>query len=801
MKHRWVLRLTTGLVLVGLLLGAKSALADPVAISDLAQGDDFLISHATSLRSMAAVAYNDDLDEYLIVWIDMQSSFLYPDIYGQIVSSAGVPRGDTFVIRDEVSNYLSFPDVAYDTNNQRYLVVWEDSTEYDVEGQLLDQDGALYGSAFNVMNCTSGDSCDTPAVAFHPPTDTYFVVYRRGAAGDYNIQGKRVSPDGTIAVTDYNISTAAGDQSDPDVSVDPASGGDFLVVWEDGRAAVDQVYGCLFYDTTWFLGTEFAISTHATEARADPAVAFSPDAGEWLVVFERDAAGDSQVVGRRVTTAGAVVGNNFGICGDAEDQTDPAVAYDTSSDQFLVVWEDARSGTATDIYGRRVASGGGTAGNTFAINTASGTQFGPVVAASPVVPGYLMVFVDLSPSFVEDIVGQQVDTSGGLSGHQFVISTPSGKQAQPAIAYNSTDTEYLVVWHDNRSGDWDIYGQLVDLDGTMLGGTFVICSDVSNQFNPTVAYNLDTNQYLVAWDDRRNAEGDIYGRLLDADGSLNGGNLIIADLGTTGRHVPRLTYNPISGEYFVVYTYEAGNNNIRGRRLGINGAPLALEIDIATGATDQNYPDVACRSMEPGGGGYLVVWRDTDGAQRDVRGRRLNQSGGLLGSLDICTEASSQWSPAIAYSPDDDRYLVVWPDDRDNATQGRNVYGRQVGGGGTLYAEFAISTAAGNQLHPAVGYSGALLSYMVVWDDVRSTISPEVYGQRVSSTGSLMDTNELLFSYTGAQEFPDVALAGGERHGLIVWQDARAGATSNHIYGQRLADYVVYLPLVLGGYE
>jgi hypothetical protein len=95
-----------------------------------------------------------------------------------------------------------------------------------------------------------------------------------------------------------------------------------------------------------------------------------------------------------------------------------------------------------------------------------------------------------------------------------------------------------------------------------------------------------------------------------------------------------------------------------------------------------------------------VVWRDTDGAQRDVRGQRLNQTGGLLGGLDICTEASSQWSPAVAYSPGDDLYLVVWPDDRDSAAQGRNIYGRQVGGGGALQPEFAISTASGAQAAP-----------------------------------------------------------------------------------------------------
>jgi hypothetical protein len=806
MKTRLFLMAMVAALLVSLLAFDAPAMADPSAISGLAQGDDFLVSHAASLRSMAAVAYNDDLDEYLIVWTDARASTSYADIYGQIVSSAGVPRGDNFVIRDEASNYLVFPDVAYDTNNGRYLVVWEDNTEKDVEGQLLDQDGAPYGTAFNIMDGTSGDPAATPAVAFHPPTSTYFVVYRRGVAGDYNIQGKRVSATGTVAANDYNVSIAAGDQTDPDVSVNPATGGDFLVVWEDGRAAVDQIYGCLFYDTTWFLGSEFVVSTHATEARYDPAVAFSPDAQEWLVAFERDTAGDYQIVGRRVTTAGATIGSNFGICGDAGDQADPTVVYNTDNDEFLVAWEDYRGGASADIYGRRVESGGGTAGNVFAINTTPDSLFAPVVAASPAAPGYLVVSVELSPSFVEDIVGQRIGTSGTLEGPRFVISAPVGDQRMAATAYNSQDSEYLVIWQDARGSDLDIWGQRVDADGTLLSDNFVVSSATGNQVLPDVAYNLDTNQYLVVWEDRR-ADADIYGQLLDADGGLNGAELQIAGAGATARRRPRIAYNPISGEFLVVYVYESENNNIRGRRLGVSGAPLAPEIDIATGTTDQNYPDLACRTMEPGGGGYLVAWRDTDGAQRDVKGQRLNPSGGLLeGVLDICVEASSQWSPAVAYSPDDDRYLVIWPDDRDNTSQGRNVYGRQVGGGGALFTEFAISSAAGNQSAPAVTYGSGPGNYVASWEDTRNAgTTPDIYAQRVSSSGVLVDTtantNDPLFVYSGNQESPAVAWSSDGMSGLVAWEDGRNGE-SFHIYALRLTatastGYQIFLPVVV----
>ena len=806
-KNPWLVVVSLPIVLsllVGPALAAPPQRA-PLAVEGLAQGDDFLISRAEGYqRESPAVAYNDDLGEYLVVWMDERVISGYWDIYGQIVSSGGQPRGDNFVIRDEATSGLTLPDVAYDTTNQRYLVVWYDVTEVDVEGQLLNSDGSAFGAAINIAEGTPSDIRGFPSVAFHPFNDEYLVAYVGGPYGDYNIYGRRVTAAGIVGATEYAISTAAADdQTVPDVSVDPSATGSFLIVWQDERSGKDEIWGTLMY-SAWFLSPERLIMSWVDMPVREPAAAFNPAAGvagEWLVVFQRDAWGDNQITAQRVTAAGIPAGVVL-VCDDDEDQMHPQVAYNAyGNDQWLVVWEDNRADvTNHDVYGRRVDVNASTLGDTFIISNPPDNQLAPAVASSSTNQGYLVVFSDARTI---DVLGQRVLTSGLLVGPALTVSAPVGDQQQAVVAYNSQDGEYLVVWQDRRAGNWDIYGQRVDLDGTLLGYTLAICTDTSAQLNPAVAYNPDTNQYLVVWDDRRNAEADLYGQLLDANGGLNGGNVVIADAGATGRHVPRLAYNLISGEYLVVYGYEAENNNIRGRRLDASGVPLAPELEIATGATDQNFPDVACRTMEPGGGGYLVVWRDTDGAQRDVKGQRLNQFGGLLGGLDLCTQLNSQWSPAVAYSPQDDRYLVVWPDDRDAATQGRNVYGRQVSGGGALQPEFAISTASGNQAPVAVTYGSGPSHFVVAWEDSRNaSTTPDLYGQRVSGSGIPVGTpigsNDLLYTGPGGQESPVVAWAGDEMQGLLAWSDYRNGL-SYDIYGRCLAValHPVFMPLVL----
>ncbi len=74
-----------------------------------------------------------------------------------------------------------------------------------------------------------------------------------------------------------------------------------------------------------------------------------------------------------------------------------------------------------------------------------------------------------------------------------------GDQEKPQIAYNPDDDEYLVVWQDYRnSADWNIYGQRVAADGSLLGTNLAInTTATTHQTTPHVAYGA--NEYLVVW--------------------------------------------------------------------------------------------------------------------------------------------------------------------------------------------------------------------------------------------------------------------------------------------------------------
>ena len=89
----------------------------------------------------------------------------------------------------------------------------------------------------------------------------------------------------------------------------------------------------------------------------------------------------------------------------------------------------------------------------------------------------------------------------------------------PAVAYNSMDNEYLVVWEGEDDtaplvdGEFEIFGQRINAaTGAEIGTDFRISDmgddsetdpNIRNDFiaaNPAVAYNSMDNEYLVVWD-------------------------------------------------------------------------------------------------------------------------------------------------------------------------------------------------------------------------------------------------------------------------------------------------------------
>ncbi len=252
----------------------------------------------------------------------------------------------------------------------------------------------------------------------------------------------------------------------------------------------------------------------------------------------------------------------------------PAVAYSETSGIFLVVREDERDpfGRGSDIYGRRVGSDGKATGPEIRISGkgASEDDRSPAVAWNKTDDEFLVVWADYrqEPMYGSEIWGQRVDADGSLVGANFRISSGVTDQLNPAVAWNQTKNEYLVVWEDHRNGGFngdDIYGRRVAADGTVVEAKDFLISEheapgtdqQSYEKFPDVAWNSTLHDYLVVWQDIEAGSGrgwEIYGRMVTGEGALDGGEFRICGLAATSNEQwPAVAYSKANGSYLVVW--------------------------------------------------------------------------------------------------------------------------------------------------------------------------------------------------------------------------------------------------------
>ncbi len=371
------------------------------------------------------------------------------------------------------------PTVAYNSTNGEYLVVWYElpgTSQAEIYGQRVSGSGALIGSNFLISTASRGQY--NPTVIYNSASNEYLVVWvdRRNGIENYDIYGQRMSDSGALIGSNFPICTATGSQYNPTLAYDSASG-EYLVVWDDYRSGPENdIYGQRVSSSGVLAGINFPIST-APDNQRFPKVAYDSLDNSYLIVWEDFRTGlvNIEIYGQRVSISGALVGSEIPISTSSESQTRPAIAYDSANNEYLVVWYDYRSGNEYDIYGQRVSSGGVLAGINFPISTASGTQYGPAVGYNSTNDEYLVVWGDGRNGGGLDSYGQRVSSGGVLVGSEIPISTAPNYQENQAVIYNSASGEYLVVWEDGRNfNDFDIYGQMMLGNGSLVGSNFLI---------------------------------------------------------------------------------------------------------------------------------------------------------------------------------------------------------------------------------------------------------------------------------------------------------------------------------------
>lgn len=134
----------------------------------------------------------------------------------------------------------------------------------------------------------------------------------------------------------------------------------------------------------------------------------------------------------------------------------------------------------------------------------------------------------------------------------------------PQIATNTNTGESVVVWLGTHGENGTVVGQLLDSHGHRKGALSVLAESVW-VFDPAIAYNPISNEYLVMWVDRPTT-GDryVFGLRLSSAGKLvePAFKIFAPSKSPTANWYPRVTFNPRTGGYAAVWEYRPNNSSL-----------------------------------------------------------------------------------------------------------------------------------------------------------------------------------------------------------------------------------------------
>ncbi len=393
-----------------------------------------------------------------------------------------------------------------------------------------------------------------------------------------------------------------------------------------------------------------------------------------------------------------------------------------------------------------------------------------------------------------------INAAGAPFGSNFPISELSGDQVRPAVAYNSQQQEYLVVYQ-NEWTPKSIYGQRVAKNGSRFGPPFNVFVGPGDGTKPAVVYNSQHNQYLAVWKHNGPYEWGIRGVILSATGTPLSGQIRImqTNVPTSDYDQPAVAYAYTADRYLVVFRFNnlSGGKSILGQALMSDGSLDGISFEVVPYTADRlEHLDLAYNRAR---NEFLVVWQQAAAifGNWDIYGRRVKMAGGagvLGGSIALSTLSNEETAPAVAAIPIPaglGQYLVVFeqrytPSDRD-------IMARQVAGDGSLGLNFAISTAAEDQSNPAVAGNESAQQYLVAWtQSFQLLANTTIHGMAFSMGGNAMSQDTVLGGLFGDH----AAVASGWGGDYLAAFDDQPLLGDRDIYGQLWGNRL-FLPLVV----
>ena len=292
------------------------------------------------------------------------------------------------------------------------------------------------------------------------------------------------------------LSLAPGNQVTPIACTDGSGGA--LIAWLDQRSGPQRIY--LHHllpsqvDPSWPVDGRPLLPGVLSGSQAQPCIVSDDNAGA-LICWYDSRHGGADIFAAHIMPDGTIDPSlpleGTPVCTAPSDQYDPVLLSDGSGGAFIV-WRDNRNeASLSDLYAHHLLSNGtldpAWPANGTPVCTATGDQFG-VVLVTDDSGGAFANWVDLRSGY--EIYGSRLRSAGidpAVPVNGFGICTASGNQVSVAAVGNGAGGQ-IVSWHDDRSGNIDVYAQRVNADNSIawVANGVPVCAAQGSQITPAM---------------------------------------------------------------------------------------------------------------------------------------------------------------------------------------------------------------------------------------------------------------------------------------------------------------------------
>jgi hypothetical protein len=676
--------------------------------SGIAQGNNQKVNddNAGSIWSYNQSIVMDESGNFVIAWSTYQNGNY--EIYFQRYNASGITQGNIQKVNDDAGHVERLSQSIAMDNSGNFVIVWQDGRngDSDIYSQQYNFMGIAQGKNQRVNDDTGNASQDDPTVAMDA-SGNFMITWIDDRNGDSYIYFQRYNPAGIKQGTNQKVVGSANHQSPsmamasnggfvsawmeyhnrnydiyfqqynfggiplgnyrkvnddtgdehqryPSIAMDGQ--GNFVIVWEDWRNGNHDIYFQHYTSSNIKLGNNQKANAVGSTANCSTRPIGMTGRGNFVITWQDSRNANAGIYFQRYSSTGIAQGNNHRVNDVVAiaQQEFPAIAMN-GSNNFVIAWEDHCFLFSDGLYFQRYNSFGMAQGNN---QIATQIELGrnwmgapPSIAMDD--PGNFVITWSMyefrgdydensinfqrynwfgilqgkqqadfegfgssiamhgNGNFViagydnDNIYFQQFDSSGVKLGNEQIVNEMATGEIQntPAIAMDASGN-FVIAWEDHRSGNYDIYFQCYDSLGVAQGNNLKANDDAgsADQYRPTIAMD-DSGNFVIAWEDCRQNKHDVYFQRYNSTGVAQGNNEIVNDdAGSADQYRPSIAMD--SGGNLVIvwedYRYGIDNPDIIGQRYYPDGTKRGSNYRIVADGPFklETYPVVVANSQQ-----------------------------------------------------------------------------------------------------------------------------------------------------------------------------------------------------------